>query len=393
MNISKQKIVVIGLGYVGLSNAAVLAQHNEVIGVDLSLEKVEKINNRISPIEDFELSEFLKDDNLNLRATSNIFDALNSANFVIISTPTDYNEEKCSFDTSSLEKIIKIVITTQPSASIIVKSTIPIGFIKKIREELNTDRVMFSPEFLREGKALYDNLYPSRIIIGDISPQAEVFTSLMKQAAKKDKIKIIYTGPNEAEAIKLFANTYLAMRVAYFNELDSYALNNGLDSGQIIEGISFDSRIGNFYNNPSFGYGGYCLPKDSKQMLANFEDIPQNLFTAIVESNLTRKNFLIKKILENKSDVIGVYRLAMKKNSDNFRQSAIIDLIYKLNNENVDILIYEPTLDENILPFTKIENNLGAFKERCSLIIANRFEDDLLDVQDKVFTRDIFGSD
>ena len=387
------KIVVVGLGYVGLANAVLLAQYNEVIGVDISKEKTELVNARISPIVDTELDDFLKTRDLDLRATSDLKDSISGATYVIISTPTDYDEATNYFDTTSVEEIIKSVIKIEPSACIVVKSTIPVGFVDRMRNKYKTDSIIFSPEFLREGKALYDSLHPSRIVVGEKSGRARIFAGLLKQACLKEDVKVIFTDTREAEAIKLFANTHLAMRVAFFNELDSFALAGNMNSRQIIEGVSADPRIGEHYNNPSFGYGGYCLPKDTKQLLANYNVIPQNIIRAIVDANSTRKDFLAKVILGKSPKIVGVYRLVMKAGSDNFRQSSVQGIIERLECNGVDVVIYEPSFKDDKFLNTQVIKNLNEFKSISDVIIANRIVDELDDVADKIFTRDLFGTD
>ena len=384
------KIVIVGLGYVGLSNAVLLAQHNEVIGVDIAQERVDALNARISPIIDVELSEYLAEKDLNLSASTDLRSAVLGAEYVIVSTPTDYDEKTNFFDTSSVEAVISEVIAHETDACIVVKSTIPVGFIEDISERLHTDAVIFSPEFLREGKALYDNLYPSRIIVGEKSERAEKFAKILAQGAIKKNISILLTGRREAEAIKLFSNTYLAMRVAFFNELDSFAMVREMNSREIIDGVSLDFRIGNHYNNPSFGYGGYCLPKDSKQLLSSYEDIPQDLITAIVDSNKTRKDFLRNKIVQTNPSLVGIFRLIMKADSDNFRDSAVLDLIKALNDSDIKVVIYEPKIDEKIYFGAQIENDLSKFKSMPDVILVNRYSSELDDVAYKIFTRDIF---
>ncbi len=388
------KIAVAGTGYVGLSLATLLSQKNEVIALDVIPEKVEKINDRISPIQDEYIEKYFKEKELNLKATLDYKEAFEGAEFVIISTPTNYDEEKNFFDTSSVEDIIeKVLSMNDKNITMVVKSTIPVGYIEKIREEYVTDRIFFSPEFLREGKALYDNLYPSRIIVGDKGEKGKEFASLLKEASLKPDVETLFMNSTEAEAVKLFANTYLALRVAYFNELDTYAEIKGLNTKDIIQGVGLDPRIGTHYNNPSFGYGGYCLPKDTKQLLANYKDIPQNLIEAIVNSNKTRKEFITDEILQKKPEVVGIYRLTMKSGSDNFRSSAIQDIIKNLKAENQKIIIYEPTLNKDEFNGCKIVNNLEKFKNISSVIMANRLEEKLMDVKEKVYTRDLFARD
>lgn len=387
------KIVIVGLGYVGLSNAVLLAQHNEVIGVDLSKERVEQVNRRKSPIVDYELTEYLAKEKLNLKASTDLIDSIAGADFVVISTPTDYDENTNYFDTSSVERVIEQVIKSQSEACIVVKSTIPVGFVDRVRNKHKNVSIFFSPEFLREGHALHDNLYPSRIILGDKSTKAEVFAGLLTQGAIKQNVEILFTGAREAEAVKLFANSYLAMRVAFFNELDSYALAGGMNSREIIEGVSLDSRIGNHYNNPSFGYGGYCLPKDTKQLLANYDTVPQNVIRAVVDANSTRKDFLADQIIKKKPKIVGVYRLVMKAGSDNFRQSSVQGLMKRIKAKGIEVIVYEPTLCDKNFYNSPVETDLSVFKCQADIILSNRFVDELADVQHKVFTRDLFGED
>lgn len=385
------KIAVAGLGYVGMSNAVLLAQKFDVIAVDLSSERVDMVNNKISPIQDTEIEHFLAEKELKLSATTDAEAAYKDADYVIVSTPTNYDPKHNYFDTSSVEAVIDQVTKINPKAAIIIKSTIPVGYVERVRKEKNVDTVIFSPEFLREGQALKDNLYPSRIIVGEKSERAEIFGNMLKECAYKEDVDVLFMGSSEAEAVKLFANTYLAMRVAYFNELDSYALFSELDIKDIIQGVCLDPRIGKHYNNPSFGYGGYCLPKDSKQLLANYNSVPQNMIRAIVDANTTRKDFIAECILDKSPSVVGIHRLTMKAGSDNFRDSSILGIMKRIKAKGIEVRVYEPLLEDELFFNSPVIRGIEAFKQGCDVIVANRLTDDIRDVEDKVFTRDVFG--
>ncbi len=387
------KIAVIGLGYVGMSNAVLLAQHNEVVAADLSVARVDMVNGRQSPIEDPDITEYLSARPLNLHATTDIGAAVRGAAYVIVSTPTDYDPVDNFFNTASVDEVTRQALELDPETIVVIKSTIPVGHVQRLRSDLKSDRIIFSPEFLREGRALYDNLHPSRIIVGERSERARVFANLLIEGAIDDDIPVRFADPDEAEAIKLFANTYLAMRVAFFNELDSYAMSRQMDTKQIIDGVSLDPRIGDGYNNPSFGYGGYCLPKDTKQLLANYAEVPQSLVRAIVDANRTRKDFIADEIIRKAPKVVGIYRLVMKEGSDNFRQSSIQGIMKRIKAKGIEVIVYEPVMEEDLFFGSRVIRDIDGFKEEADLIVTNRLNADIADVRSKVFTRDVFGAD